>query len=201
MRNSSGWRNSALAGCLLLVCIAQTGCVSPWSKKNRVDTLMITGNYSKSRLLAELAQHETKQPIILIDPKASGTPQLFFMPSTPEAMAFDNGKYKEFVEFLQPARIVFLGDTSFVPQRYIDEVRASYPTVVINSEDWRKNAKALATVLKYKKLPKLYAGYLDKLEAAAGGKAVSAGDLATPAGPPEPALSPQLVPPAVEPAR
>lgn len=183
---------------LLLVAVA-TACVTAdagWFGfgKRRVETLVITGNYAKSRLLAELFQHETKQPIVLISPEAAGSDQLYFMPVVPETMSFDSTKYVEFIDFLRPARIVFLGDASFVPPSYIDQVRGRYPTVVLNSREWLDNAKALGVIIKDRSLAKRYGSYFEKLDAAAGSIPADNDRYAEPAVP-EPVTVPQLVPP------
>jgi len=162
--------------------------------KRRVDTLVITGNFAKSRLLAELFQHQTKQPIVLISPEEAGKDQLYFMPVVPQAMTFDAAKYVEFVDFLHPARIIFLGDASFVPPAYIDQVRGRYPTVVLGSREWLDNAKALGVIIKDRSLAKRYGSYFEKLDAAAGSIPASSGGAAEPAVP-EPVATPQLVPP------
>lgn len=188
-----GWRNLMVLA-LVAACISANGAWFPWFGKRRVETLVVTGNYAKSRLLAELFQYETKQPIVLISPEDYGREQLFFMPTVPEAMVFEPSKYAEFVDYLRPQRVVFLGDTSFVPQTYIDQVRGRYPTVVLNSRDWLDNAKAVGTLIKDKGLAKRYGSYFEKLEAAAGGLGAPADRNAAPALP-EPLALPQLVPP------
>lgn len=165
-----------------------------WGRKNRVDSLIITGNFSRSRLLAELAQTKTKQPIILISPESQGQNQMYFMPSRPEAMAFESARYRDFISFLQPRRVVILGDARFVPQTFVEEARSLCPTVIINGADWRKNAKALGDVLRHRSLGKRYNAYLDTLEAAAGGAAVPAGSTAVPGAVPEPGTAPQVFP-------
>jgi hypothetical protein len=188
----NGWRN-------LILVVAVGACMTAdagWFGfgKRRVDTLVITGNFAKSRLLAELFQHKTKQPIVLISPEGIGRDQLFFMPTVPEAMAFDATKYVEFIDFLHPGRIVFIGDASFVPPSYIDQVRGRYPTVVLNSRDWLDNAKALGGIIKDRGLAKRYGSYFEKLDAAAGSIPASSDRYAEPALP-EPLAMPQLMAP------
>lgn len=190
----NGWRNLVLV-VLVGACVTAHGGWFSGFGKRRVETLVVTGNYAKSRLLGELFQHQTKQPIVLISPEDGGREQLFFLPSVPEAMAFEAAKFAEFVDFLHPNRVVFLGDSSFVPPTYIDQVRGRYPTVVLNSRDWMDNAKALGVVIKDRGLAKRYSSYFEKLEAAAGGQAVSSDRAAAPAAA-EPLAVPQLVPPA-----
>jgi hypothetical protein len=188
----NGWRNLVLVAAVVACVTADAGWFG--FGKRRVDTLLVTGNYAKSRLLAELFQHETRQPIVLISPEDVGRDQLYFMPTVPEAMAFESAKYVEFIDFLHPARIVFLGDPSFVPTSYIDQVRGRYPVVVLNSRDWLDNAKALGGIIRDRSLAKRYGSYFEKLDAAAGSVPASSDRYAEPAAA-EPMAAPQLVPP------
>ena len=56
--------------CLLMSKPADALSMNPFKRegRTRAHTLMITGNYLDSRLLVELAQHRTKQPILLLSP-------------------------------------------------------------------------------------------------------------------------------------
>jgi len=190
----NGWRNLILVAVAGACVTAQGGWFNLFAKR-RAETLVVTGNYAKSRLLAELFQHQTGQPVLLISPEGSGREQLYFMPSSPEASACAASKFAEFVDFLHPNRVVFLGDASFVPPSYIDQARGRYPTVVLNSRDWLDNAKALGVLIKDNGFAKRYGSYFEKLDAAAGGQAVGSDQVAAPAAA-EPLAAPQLVPPA-----
>ncbi|MBT3380387.1 MAG: hypothetical protein HN742_02615 [Lentisphaerae bacterium] len=166
-----------------------------WSAKNRVDTLLITGNYAKSRLLGELVQHKTKQPIILISPSTGGATELFFLPSGPEAMAIEAGKYVEFVDFLKPKRVLFVGGDNYTPTAFVDQLRDRYPTVLVTSNDWQKNAEALATLTKDRRLPKKYMDYLIQLGEFDGQPPVGVDLPTAPGGIPEPIAAPRSVVP------
>ena len=179
--------------------VAQAGWVNrinifkKWQSRNRVDTLVITGNYGRSRLLAALAQNKRKHPILLISPEEGGQEELFFMPSRPEAEPIPQAEFLNFVGFLKPRRIIILGDSSYVPTQYVDELRRNrFSTIVLNSEDWGKNAESLAGIIDYKRLPKHYAGYVSKLELAKSG-AVASDARAAPA--PRPAPMGELMAP------
>lgn len=159
-----------------------------WRSRNRIDTLLVTGNYGRSRLLAALAQHKRKHPILLISPEAGGQEELFFMPSRPEAEPIPQQEFLNFIGFLNPRRIIILGDADYVPARYVDELRRNnFSTIVLNSEDWNKNAEALAGIIDYKRLPKHYIGYVAKFELASKGP-VRSDAKAAPASSPEPVV-------------
>jgi len=167
-----------------------------WLAKNRVQSLIVTGNYAKSRLLAELVQYKTKQPILIISSTAAGETELYFMPSAPEAVVLEPSKYVEFVDFLKPERIVFVGDSDYMPARFKDQLRDRYPSVVVNSSDWSKNAEAMAGLFKHKKLPELYNKYLRQLDDATSGRPATMDTLIPPGAPAEPFAPPTAVVPA-----
>ena len=152
--------------CLLMSKPADALSMNPFKRegRTRAHTLMITGNYLDSRLLVELAQHRTKQPILLLSPDGFQNYQLFFMPPGAKAVAEPKEKFMELVDFINPRRIVFLGDTDFVPQEFIDLVQGKYSVFILNSKDWEKNAQSLGDLLKQPKLNRLYIDYHDRMK-------------------------------------
>ena len=78
-------------------------------------------------------------------------------------MAIGEERYAEFVGFLRPKRLIFLGDSSYVPQKYVDALRHRFPTMLVTSQDWQNNARTLATVFGKRKLPTEYAACLLQL--------------------------------------
>lgn len=170
-----------LVAVLVLPSVGHAGFLSKlnvfryFSSKNRVHTLIITGNYGKSRLLAELVQYKTGQPILLVSRDATGEDALYFLPKGEDAMALGKDRFVEFVDFVQPKRVLFVGDNSYISTSYVDALRDRFAVLVVNSEDWVQNANALAEIMKYKKLPKQYSDYLIQLEASSSGRAVSSG--------------------------
>ncbi|MBP5671729.1 MAG: hypothetical protein J6X49_05020 [Victivallales bacterium] len=131
--------------------------------RTRAHTLMVTGNFVDARLLAELAQHRTKQPIILLSPDGFQNYQLFFMPPGDKAVVEPSDNFLSLVDFINPRRIVILGDVNYVPQTFIDKAREKHTVFVLNSSDWSKNADALGDLLKQPKLTRLYEDYRKRL--------------------------------------
>jgi hypothetical protein len=114
------------------------------------DTLIVTGNYSDSRLLGEVAQRRTKQPLIIISPEEDGD-HVFYLPyKEKEALELGEGQYLEFIEtMLRPDKIVFLGSDAMVPRdEYVAPLRANYTCLVIEGDDWDRNAKQLGKILR-----------------------------------------------------
>jgi hypothetical protein len=165
-----------------------------WSPNQRIESLIVTGNYAKSRLLAELVQYKTRQPVMLVSPAPEGNMELYFMPSGTEAIALPTDKYVEFIDYLRPKRVVFLGNEEFLPTIYLDMVRDRYPTVAVGSNDWQKNAEAMAGLFDCKKLPAEFAEYLSKVGEASAGRPAGY-DQPAPGGPAEPLAVPRSVVP------
>ncbi len=112
-----------------------------------VITLIITSNYKKSRLLAELIQRETKQPILLLP--AGDQKGIYFMPASVKkpAMEIKEENIGKFVAFINPQQILVLGDRGFVHQEYIDMIDKKMPVFVVNGRDWIINARSVAKLL------------------------------------------------------
>lgn len=164
-------------------------------ESSRVETLLVTGNFARSRVLAELAQEQRKHPILLISPEAGGNDELYFMPKRPrtEASFLPKDEFLPFIEFLKPRRVVVLGDRSYVSEAYVEQLRkSSIQTIVLNNQDWLRNAEALGDIIQYRPLSRLYANYLAKLELARGGGGVPSGNRAAAAA--YPAATPAEVP-------
>jgi len=157
-----------------------------FSKKARVDTLLITGNIARSRLLAEMIQFKTGQPVLVISPAATGE-QLYFLPAKDEAGAIETAKYMEFIDYLHPRRVVILGGARYVPSDFADPVKDRYPTLLVAGEDWIKNAEALGKIFRIRKLPARYAELLQQIETAPAAPASPLpGAPAEPVAPPPP---------------
>ena len=130
------------------------------------DTLMVTGNYAKPRLLAEMAQRDTNLPILVISQESSGD-KLFYLPPSPKAMPIQKGRYMEFIDvMMRPKRIVFVGDEKYVPSDYIQKVKEKYPTIIVSGNDWIENAGQLGGIVHSSGLKKEFRKALQKLMSA-----------------------------------
>lgn len=116
-------------------------------RKNRTDVLMICGNYARPRLLAELAQKKTGQPILLISPIAGGPEDLYILPKGSEAFTAAKNQFVEVVQTINPKQVVFLGDGDYLSAEYVDALQGLFPSVILPGEDWDKTAQALAKIL------------------------------------------------------
>lgn len=127
-------------------------------KKHGADTLIVTGNYVRPRLLAELIQWKTKDPIMLVS--GDGRNRVFYVSVDRERpLEIDTNSYVEFIELLNPRRLVVLGNQEVVPRRVSDILQDRFPTVMVTGTNWGVNAAAAANLFKYNHLTEHYARY------------------------------------------
>ena len=141
---------------------------NPFKRAGRVraNNLILTGNYLPSRLLADVAQYYSKQPILLISRDVDGASQLFYSPSTNNnATPVSADDFMTIVEYVKPKRIVVLGGDDFVQKEFIDLARSKYSVLILDSDDWTRNAATLGDLLKADKLAITYKQFLKDYEA------------------------------------
>ena len=140
---------------------------NPFKRAGRIkaNTLIISGNFVHSRLLADLAQYYSKQPVLLISPDVDGSYQIFYLPSATKATPVSQDEFMGIVEYVNPKRIVVLGGDDFVPHKFIDLARSKYSVMILDSDDWSRNAATLGDLLKTDKLALQFNEYKANLEA------------------------------------
>ena len=97
--------------CFVNVSHAQWYNPMSWSwlkgkRAQRVEILIVTSNHIKSKLLADLIQYETGQPILLL-PTGNETEDMFFLLPTGESDEINKTDFVRFVDFLQPKNVLF----------------------------------------------------------------------------------------------
>ncbi|MFO7820739.1 MAG: hypothetical protein R6V56_01570 [Lentisphaeria bacterium] len=126
-------------------------------------TVLVTGNFAKPRLLAEIAQRETNLPIILVSPEDNGD-ELYYMPPPPNARRIQPDKYVELIDvLLRPRRIIFIGDADYLDPSYKEKLKDKYPAISISGDDWIENARELGNLIGVGGLHKKYRQNLIKL--------------------------------------
>ncbi len=156
------------AAAFLFTAVAPSASAGPFSFLNpknpkRIKTLIVTGNFVKSRMLAELIQFRTNQPILLL-PTGSEETTMYFLGPDLQAYEIDQDDFKDFVAFLQPKKVLFLGDRNYAPPEYIDELGEVATTWVVNSGDWEQIAFSVEEVMRIRKLTFDYLVLLKQLE-------------------------------------
>ncbi len=140
---------------------------NPFKRAGRVkaNNLIISGNFVYSRLLADLAQYYSKQPVLLISPDVDGSHQIYYLPSGTKATPVNADEFQGIVEYVNPKKVIVLGGEDFVPRKFVDLARAKYSVIIIDSDDWNRNAATLGDLLKADKLAVQFKEYRKNLEA------------------------------------
>ncbi|MCX6986341.1 MAG: hypothetical protein NT118_16580 [Lentisphaerae bacterium] len=132
-----------------------------WSRpyqgpSKEITTLIVTGNYTKARVLAELTQGETSQPILLITSEGG---KLFFMPGKGPCLEVQDADFTNFVKMVNAKQVLVLGDTRYVPESYIKRMDPKQTIIRVDNKDWCQVAVTVGKILdktylagKFKKL-------------------------------------------------
>ena len=154
---------------LVLLVSASHGAMIPKLKSSRFwpghwpKTVMVTGNYAKPRLLAEMAQRETNLPVILVSQEEMGD-EIYYLPPPPNVRKIQPKKFAELIDvFLRPKRVIFIGDETYVPTSYQKDIQDKYPTIIVSGDDWIENARELGKLIGVGGLHKKYRKTLIKL--------------------------------------
>jgi len=120
--------------------------------EKNIENLIIIGNYRQPRLVADLIQNETKQPILVIP--TSGEGDIFFMPAdrNDKTLTIKVEDINNFVKFLQPNKILVLGNKKYVPEHYLEHIDSSQTVITVTNKNWASIAKAASRILDLKYL-------------------------------------------------
>lgn len=114
--------------------------------KKDITTLIITSNYVKSKMLAELIQFDTKQPYILLP--AAGQDKIYFCPAHGyKPQEIKKEKLERFIKFVNPRQILVLGDESYVPEKYLKMIDENQTLWVVSNRNWNQTAKSVGKLL------------------------------------------------------
>ncbi|MBR0458149.1 MAG: hypothetical protein IJJ26_02825 [Victivallales bacterium] len=140
---------------------------NPFKRVARVqnNTLIIAGNIIASRLLADLAQYHSKQPILLISPESDGNARIYYAPARSRATESNQDSFMDLVNFINPKRIVVLGGNDYVDTKFVDMARAKYPVIILDSNNWSQNAQSLGELLDIRGLDSQYNEYKANIDA------------------------------------
>ncbi len=162
---------------IMLVCSVTTFANSDtgsafWAKwmkpfqgpSQNMTTLMMTGNYSESRLLAELIQRENYQPILLIP--AVGQDKVYFMPPQTRSAALEIplSELKNFINFLGVKQIVVIGNNEYVPEKFLEQIPNNQTIWTVTGTNWKNIAYSTGEFLNLPNLSRDYNNLYDKLK-------------------------------------
>jgi hypothetical protein len=152
---------------LLFAFVIAAAFANPWSyhgPKRDIVTLIVTANYEKPRLLAELIQVESRQPFLLLPANENGN--IYFCPPK----NFGNPKFigrkklGSIIAFIAPKNIIVLGNERYVSADYVKELRKIAPVMVVSAENWQLAADMVAPMLNLSKLPRSFRKLSAELE-------------------------------------
>ncbi|MCP4176765.1 MAG: hypothetical protein GY756_03280 [bacterium] len=112
-----------------------------------ITTLLVTGNYSQSRMLAELIQRYSKQPILLTP--ASGGNDVYFMPpeKRSKSLQIPSSEITNFVNFVGAKQIIIIGDSQYVPEKYVKLIPSNQVVWRVTGQNWDKVAASMGKFL------------------------------------------------------
>ena len=147
---------TALLALLCVGCFTVSG--ASWfvrGNKYNIETVIITGNFKSPRLIAELIQAESRQPYIIV-PTANSKQNYWYLalPKT-DGYAMSEDKFAPWIKFSQCRRVIILGDTGCVPEKYAAMIDKNIPVVRIVG-DWNRVAEELTFLLNLSNLKRSY---------------------------------------------
>ena len=158
------FRPATLAALCAAIALLSSCALFRQEGRTKVDTLLVTGNYLDARLITELAQYHTKQPVVIFSTDIDETLQMYFIPtSQKEAEPAPTEQFSELITHLNPKRVVFVGGSLIVPQNFVDEAKKISTTLVLDSDNWSENAKELGHLLRQRRLQREYDDYRKRL--------------------------------------
>lgn len=139
---------------LLLLSVCTGVFAASWltnGPKRDIVTLVITGNYKSPRLMAELILNESRQPYLLLPTPQSKVQKIIFVQPKGPALEVAPKNLKQYLGFLNPRRIVILGDERYVPAEFVNEylkqLENPIPIVRIEGNDWNRIAEEATYLL------------------------------------------------------
>ena len=143
---------------LVFAAVCTAVSAAPWSTfgpKRKPETLIITANYVSPRLMAELIQYESGQPYLLLPAEGDAVQKIFLCPrKAKEAIVIPEEQIGRFVDFLGAKRIIILGGTNYVPEKYARMLNPNTPVMRVTGNDWERIAEEMKFMLNLSKLHK-----------------------------------------------
>lgn len=133
--------------------------------KRDIITLIVTANYKHPLIIAQLLQHEIKQPYLLLP--STKTQGIFFNPPpkrSRDALEIREANLARFIRFLNPKQILILGDVRYVPEKYRNMIDKNIPIICVSGDDWQRIADTLGVLLSAHNLSDNYKGIQEQLK-------------------------------------
>ncbi len=161
----------ALGATLLVLCVmafSLTSCaLFNKGSRARVNYLIISANQLEPRVLSELAQFYSKQPVLLVHRGADANElHLFYLANNKKAEEIAVANFLDFIDFQNPKVVLFVGDDNCCPKTLVDQASSKYRVMNINCADWEQNAQMLGAILDQPRLARIYKEHIDKINEA-----------------------------------
>ena len=151
----------------LFAVICSTVSAEPWTTfgpKRKPVTLVIASNYISPRLLAELIQHESGQPYLMLPGKDDTDKKIYFCPrKRTGSKVIPEAHLNRFINLLGVKRIIVLGNKDYVAQKYVDMLDHNTPVMRIEGNDWYRIAEELNFMLNLSNLDKNFKKFREQL--------------------------------------
>ena len=147
---------------LCLTCLYFVGCTGLQDNKKNIDSIIITSNNYESRPLAELIQSRNDQLIIQLPGNKADT-KLYVNGPNNQLMTIDDDKFASFLNFVNPKRIIILGNTNYVPQSYINQINPLTKKYIFDDNNWQVIAWQVEELTGLDGIAKRYITVLDEL--------------------------------------
>ncbi len=119
--------------------------------KRDIVTLIVTANYRNPRLMAELIMNESRQPYLLLPTPQSRDQKIIFIQPKGPAREVAPSSLRQYISFLNPRRIVVLGDERYVSDQFVGEylkkLDTPIPVVRVEGNDWNRIAEETTYLL------------------------------------------------------
>ena len=136
---------------VVLLAVFCSGCsTTAWpqtSSARKPNTLVICTNYKSPRLLADTIRALGKQPFILFPAAETGDQRVFFIPGKATPRELRPEEVKNFIKYLNPKRIIVLGNENVVPAKFTRDFYRNIPIFRADCNDWQKVADQLEFML------------------------------------------------------
>ena len=135
---------------VVLAAFCSVSFASSWPQtgnSRKPETLVICTNYKSPRLLADTIRALGKQPFILFPAAETGDQRVFFMPAKATPCELRPEEVKDFIKYLNPKRIIVLGNENVVPAKFTRDLYRSIPIFRVDCSDWLKAAEQLEFML------------------------------------------------------
>lgn len=157
-----------LAVSLAFVAGSVTEAVAGWRPfsipTQKISTLVVTGNYAKTRLMAELIQIENKQPILLLP--AEGQERIYFIPPKNRmggVLSVPYSDLDQFIRFLGPKQVLILGDERYVSDAFREKIPPRVTVWIVHNDNWYQAADSIGKLMNLTNLASDYRRLLSEL--------------------------------------